>query len=133
MTERAFTELGAMAADLRAVPKALDRLGAEIERITRAYLDECYARGEGPDGDKWPLTNKGAKPNITGSYTTVNWVDGTLYIRSRWYNAMHDTGTARGEKVRHLLPQGDVPPPLLQRWEKALQDALTAALAQGVQ
>jgi len=120
--------LAEMAEKLRAVPGVLRDVVPVLAEETDRYLRECYARGVDPDGTPWEPTASGGRPRITGSQLTVQSVGNKIIVRLTWHDALHSKGYARGGKQRRLVPAGDVPPALAERFKRIVHNALTQGL-----
>ena len=126
--EQALTN---MAAQLRAMPSVLERVMPKLQRATRDYLDECYARGVDPDGTPWPLTERGEVPKLRGEHVEVVYQDYRIIVRAKGHEALHTLGKAkaRAKVTRSLLPKGSgIPPVLEKRWRAILEAELKAAM-----
>jgi hypothetical protein len=128
----AETLLTQMAERLREAPaEAIERAMPKLQRATREYLEQCYARGVDPDGKPWPLTAAGAVPRFTGSDVEVVWQDERIIVRAKGHAALHTLGLAKAREkvVRPLIPMSEeIPPALLERFEAILLAELKAGL-----
>lgn len=128
MTE-ALDALADLSARLRAVPDVIaNRVIPSLADDVAEYLRECAAKGIDPDGKSWPKTERGRQALITGTKVSVGVIGSKIYVRVAGHDAMHSTGTARGKKVRGLLPRGPIPPPLAARMRATVLAELDAAV-----
>lgn len=125
----ATVQIGELADRLRAVPKAIDDAMPKLVEVVRGYMRECYARGQSPDGDPWPVTERGRKPDLEGVSLRVTAYGHHIVVRVSGHEAMHTRGTARGSKVRRMVPRGPIPPELERRMREVIDDAVRKAVA----
>lgn len=129
MSDAAIDALGELAAKLRDVPDALRAAMPHLASEVDDYLRECAARGVDPDGNPWPVTELGRKPKITGTTRAVVAHGSHIYVRFTGHDAMHSRGTARGGKLRRLVPAGPIPPALAKRMAAIVKAELDRAVA----
>ena len=128
MTTEALDALADLSARLRAVPGVLERVVPLLANDVDSYLRECAAAGIDPDGTPWPKTELGRKAQITGTKIKTGVIGSRIYVRVTGHDAMHSTGTARGQKVRGLLPRGPIPPKLAARMRATVLAELDEAV-----
>lgn len=115
-----IAQLTEIADRIRGIPSAIDAAIPHLVSEVDDYLQECAARGVDPDGVPWIKTERGRTPKITGATRTVAAVGSTIYVRVAAHDAMHSKGSARGSKIRRLVPAGPVPPALAARMRQII-------------
>jgi hypothetical protein len=119
------TELAAMIARIRSIPRLAEREAPAVARAIEAEITRTIAAGTDPSGKEWPLTLEGevALPDAA-SVMRVAAVGTRIYVFLRGAEARHHLGRARGRKLRQVIPTSSVLP-------DAMCDRIREVLAEG--
>lgn len=105
----------AMRARLHELAQLPERAAGDVAAALEDELRAQIARGEGPDGKPWPLTQSGRKAlQNAASALRVRAAGATVVATLTGPAALHHRGAVRGGRRRQILPSGKIPAPVVR-------------------
>ncbi len=102
-------------ARLRELGKLAANSASDVAKAIKTEQLAQIARGEGPDGRPWKLTQKGERPLANaGRALTVRVVGTVIVLRLMGHHARHHLGAVKGKTRRQILPTGKIPDPVIR-------------------
>lgn len=117
----AFAALDAQIRRLRSMKGFAKEVAPEVAEALKVELDAQIARGVGPDGKPWQLTESGKQPlRNAAKAVSVTAVGSVVVARVEGHEAYHHRGQTRGNVVRQILPSRRIPEPFTRAITKVL-------------
>lgn len=116
-------------ARLRSLEQVPDQVGPQVARAIEAELRANIARGVGPDGTPWKLTQDGRVPlRGAASALTVRALGSTIIVSLEGAESRHHLGRVRGGVRRPIIPTGNMPEPILRAIDAIVLRAFDRAM-----
>ncbi len=118
--------LEAQIAEIRKLGKLPEVIADEISKQLEIELKRGAKAGRSPTGTSWDKNQDGSK-SLPGAADAlvVNAIGRTVIARVGFPYSLHNAGTARGGRVREIIPTGDtLPAPVAKAVEQALKARL---------
>jgi hypothetical protein len=100
-----------------------------VAKALKSEIDAQIARGEGPDGTPWALTDEGRRPlQNAAKAVSVTAVGSVVVARVEGHEAFHHRGQTRGNVRRPIIPTGTLTEPFTRAIKHVVTERYAALL-----